>query len=91
MARSPRAQDARGDGPGEGGGGDTGDITAGRSCARKTTDRQQALIVEHHVHEIPRLVPRQRGEPAEIHQDGSVTIENNNLQFRSAQGNPQAK
>ena len=67
-----------------GGRGDAGEVAAGRRRRREAADRQQALVVEHHMHEVARPVARERGEAAEVHQDRAVAVEHHDLELRPA-------
>src|SRR5260370_6013307 len=66
-------------------------VTAGRSCGRKTTDRKQALIVKDDMYEVCWLLPRNRGEPAKIHEHRAVAVEDYDLLIGQTQRQPQPR
>src|SRR6476620_12312905 len=61
-----------------------------RGVRRESSGRKEAPVVEDEVHEIPRPVPRERRERAEIHQNRTVAIEDDNLLVWQVQGDPEA-
>jgi hypothetical protein len=73
-----------------GGGGDPRQVAAGGRGRRKAADRQQTLVVEHHVDQVPRAISRQRREAAEIHEKRAVAVEYDHLAVRFGQRDAQA-
>jgi hypothetical protein len=69
---------------------DGGDIAAGGGCGRESANRQQALVVEHDVHQIARPVAGEGGEAAKIHEDRAVAVEHDDLAIGARQRDSEA-
>ena len=66
-------------------GGHAGQVGPGGRRRGEAAHRKQALVVEDDVQEVPGPVPRQRAQPAEIHEHGAVAVEHDDLHFRPRQ------
>src|SRR5207249_11262334 len=70
--------------PGQG-----GQVGAGRRGGGEPAHRQQALVVEDDVGEVRRGVPSQGGQPAQVHQHGTVAVDDRDPAVGLGQGDAQ--
>src|SRR5437016_7045061 len=69
---------------------DARQVGSGRRRRRKSANRQQTLIVEDDVNQIPGRIPGERAERSKIHQQGSVAVQDDHplVGFRKRESKP---